>query len=371
MLIAILSEDKPGFIQPMSLGLEKMLAALGVKAKIFPQGLVMLNYTPSQKVKNLLKKTINRVKPGRFLVPQTVSLSKVTAFETELMAFDMIVVVCPLPTSFDKSALRRIEHIRQSSNMPIVLYQNYYLATRGSWSKKIFAASGFGLERYDWYLAASLVSEYPLTGKGHPVSTIGHDLRDGSLFIEPDKLNGKPYKVLLDFERKGFEQYRQLQIQALQETDTEYTQLKGRYSMAEIRAVYRAHSALFLSSRESFCLPIVENQLCGNDIFIPFKIWTPSHFINKPVDELGEGGLGDNFKVYDQCLQTLKALIQQCKSDYQPQQRLARFKQDYPQLYQGDLIALQSLLDKVSSKAVTGDSHTLYKQLNETIISGD
>ena len=163
----------------MSLGLEKMLAALGIKAQVFPEGLAMLNYSPAKSVqtgvKNLLKKTVNSINPQRFVVHKTVSLAEVNAFEAKLKVFDLIVVVCHLPTAFEAGALNRIEHIRKSSNTPIVLYQNYYLATRGSWSEKILAASGFGLERYDWYLAASLVSEYPLTSHGHPVSTIGHD----------------------------------------------------------------------------------------------------------------------------------------------------------------------------------------------------
>jgi hypothetical protein len=344
MKVAILANDLPGFIRPMSLGLDKMLKAVGAEAEVFTDGLAMLDYNANRAViaaaKNLLKKVVNKVKPQQFLLGQTVSAAQVCAFEQKLQSFDLVVVICHVPTAFMRSDLCRIEHIRNRLNKPVVLYQNYYLATRGDWQQKIADHGGFGLERYDWYLAASVISDYPLAGEGHRYSLIGHDLRDGSLYAPTQK----PFTVLLDFERKGFEAQRALQIAALEQTNTPYTQLKGRYSQQEIRVLYRQHGALFLSFRESFGLPIVENQLCGNFIFTPQPNWAPSHFINKPLDVAGDGELGDNFMVYNNDLETLKAQLAQCKVDYQPSKQLEAFKRQYPRLYAGDLQALKAML---------------------------
>ena len=373
MKIAILANDQPGFIQPMAAGLKKMLDSLGVRAKIFSDGLAMLNYSPRKNLetglKNIIKLSVNLAKPQNYLYQKHVSYAELRQFEAQMKTFDLIVVVCNIPDAFLLKKLSRIEKIRMQSNAPIVLYQNYYLATRGPWSQKILDPAlyggGFGLERYDWYLSASMVSEYPLSQEAHPCTLIGHDLRDSSLSIPSDK----PFKALLDFKRKGFEHFRELQIQALEETETKYTQLSGRYRLHEIRQLYRQHSALFLSFRESFGLPVVENQLCGNYIFTPHKQWLPSHYTNKSVHEAGEGDLGSNFIVYDNELAKLKKLIRQCKDKYCPEDIVSDFKASYPALYHGDLSELKEFIAKVSAGEITAELHRQHLLLNERIVN--
>ncbi len=376
MKVAVLGENKPGFIQPMSLGLTTMLTRLGVESQYFPDGLALLNYQQQAGLKNnvkskskrFVKSTINRFKPQRYLLQQTVTRKQLKAFEAHMAEFDLIVVVCHIPTAFVRRELAGIEKIRSMFDIPIILYQNYYLGTRGNWYQNIVKPTnyggGFGLERYDWYLAASVISEYPLTGEGHPCSVIGHDLVDDSLNVNTDK----PFKVLLDFERKGFEKYRAIQLRALEETGTQYTQLSGRYSQQQIRALYSEHSALFLSFRESFGLPILENQLCGNFIFSPYKHWAPSHYLNKQAVQNDEGLLGSNFRVYENDLERLKLQLVQCKAHYHPQQVREVFEAQYPQFYHGDLGALKIMLDKVIAGQIHGRSHLEYEKLNAGIV---
>lgn len=373
MKVAILANNQPGFIRPMAAGLKKMLDSQGVKAEIFPNGLAILNYrmikTFEAHMKNAVKSVFNLVRKRQYLLQKNISWFTVEKFEAQLSRFDLIVVVCNLPDAFLAKQLSRIEKIRTQTNIPIVLYQNYYLASRGDWSRQIMDPAiyggGFGLERYDWYLVASAVSEYPLSNECHPYSLIGHDLRDGSLYAELDK----PFRVLLDFKRKGFESFRQLQIQALEETNTEYLQLSDHYDAHEINMLYRQHSAIFLSFRESFGLPVVENQLCGNIIFAAHKNWVSSHYINKSVHVAGEGALGRNFIIYDNELDKLKTLIRECQKNHQPEKVVAYFREDYPALYHGDLVALKAFLYKLSVGEITGDSHLRYAVLNNGIIN--
>ncbi|MFT5161736.1 MAG: hypothetical protein ACI9FJ_000302 [Alteromonadaceae bacterium] len=377
MKVAILAAEQPGFVMPMANGLQKMLNAIGITTEVFPQGLLMLNYSNSQPlktlVKNTLKKMVNRVRPQRFLLQQGVTGDQVSQFEKHLQSFDAIVVVCHIPDAFRADRLNRLEHIRQlnptnSLKRPaIVLYQNYYLATRGHWYERIKADGGFGLERYDWYFAASVTSDYPLSDDSHPVSLIGHNLGTDDLFVNDNKTE-QPFKVLLDFTRKGFEKYRELQIEALEKTATPYYQLTGRYSLSEIRALYREHCALFLSFRESFGLPIVENQLCGNYIFAPYKSWTPSHYLAKPLSQAGEGELGSNFRIYDHHLETLVKQIEHCRQNYQPQQLVANFTAQYPHLYQGDTQALHIFFAQLTSGDINAESHRQHVQLNQHIV---
>ncbi|MFK5985122.1 MAG: hypothetical protein QM479_06825 [Pseudomonadota bacterium] len=368
MKVAILENNQPGFIKPMAAGLQKMLSKLEVQADIFPNGLAMLNsglvYSLKNSLKNIAKSSINLIHPQYFLIQKNVSCSELKKFEAQIAHYDVLIVVCNIPDAFLANKLLLIEKIRTKLSIPIVLYQNYYLATRGNWSRKIFASRGFGLERYDWYLAASVVSEYPLNNETHPFSLIGHDLRDSALFTGQKK----SFKVLLDFNQKGFETYRQLQIQALNETQIEYTQLSGHYSYHEINKLYRQHSVLFLSFRESFGLPIVENQLCGNYIFTPHKNWAPSHYINKSLYTAGEGELGSNFKVYDNELDKLKKLLRECKKQYPSKKIVTNFKLEYPDLYHGNLSELKKFIDKLASGEINSTTHSAHQVLNADIV---
>ena len=212
MKIAILSEDKPGFIKPMSIGLQKMLDELYVESNIYFNGLALLNFSFcnyfSLKIKNKVKKLLNSVSKNTYLSHQIVSFSEYKEFITEMYSYDAIIIVCNIPDAFQKNKLTNLETLREKTKLPIILYQNYYLATRGEWYSKIKTSlnqkASFGLERYDWYLAASVISDFPLSKHKHPYSVIGQNIKDSNLQPKPQK----KFKVLLDFNRPGFEKYR-------------------------------------------------------------------------------------------------------------------------------------------------------------------
>jgi hypothetical protein len=60
-----------------------------------------------------------------------------------LADFELIVVVCHIPTAFINSELAGIEKIITLFNIPTILYQNYYLATRGNWYKNIINPANY------------------------------------------------------------------------------------------------------------------------------------------------------------------------------------------------------------------------------------
>lgn len=372
MKIAILSEDKPGFIKPMSIGLKKMLSELNVESDVYFHGLALLNFSFynyfSLQIKNKVKKLLNRVGKNSYLPYQVVSSSEYEQFIAKMHSYDVIIIVCNIPDAFKKNKLTNLEILREKTKLPIVLYQNYYLATRGEWYSKIKSTlnqkASFGLERYDWYLAASVISDFPLSKHEHPYSIIGQNIKDESL--QPKKT--KRFKVLLDFNRKGFEEYRAIQLQALKETNIEYTQLSGRYSQDKIRQLYSEHSAFFLSFRESFGLPIVENQLCGNYIFTPFKMWAPSHYINKSIHDSGEGDLGHNFIIYNNKLDELKSQLILCEKSCNSPDNYAQFQSQYPQFISGDLVELNKFLSYINSGEIDFKNHKKYSILNSEII---
>ena len=87
MRVAILGEDKPGFIKPMSLGLQRMLSRLNVESVFFDKGLAMLNHRPGggvkTRAKNAVKQAVNRMGRKRFEVTAVVSEAEVVQFERQ------------------------------------------------------------------------------------------------------------------------------------------------------------------------------------------------------------------------------------------------------------------------------------------------
>lgn len=364
MKIAVLGDSRDSFIKIMALGLIKMLSRIGSEATYFDKGLAAIDFTYcgllKNTTKNSLKKLVNFFVSNQHQSSDVISSSEVGIFYDSLRDYDLIIVVCPIPTAFIMNRLTGIDKIREQYSIPIVLYQNYYLPIRGKWLDKINSKNDSHLinnqsvlNRYDWYLTSTIASEKTLLNASHPLSVIGHDLSSSDLH---DKDKGT-FKVLLDFTQPGFGTYRRLQIAALQQTNTPYTMLHGHYSISEIRHLYRTHSALFLSFKESFGLPIVENQLCGSKIFTPYKNWCPGHLITHSPNGVDEKYLGSNFVIYDNCIDKLKNAINECKSNDNPNRVIKNFKIEYPLFNGAGVGELENFLNAVKSGKINDKSH--------------
>ncbi len=278
-------------------------------------------------------------------------------FLNHLRACDVVVVVDGLPHPFRRDGLR-IEDLRlEIPDKPIVLFDLFYLATRGPWAKWIrdgnpglgLPPGGFGLERFDWYLSASVVSEFPMPRAPQPLSIIGVDLDDGTLRVEPRD----EFRALIDFEHPRDIHERALQILACEQTGTKFSVLNGDYSIERIREQYRKSSIFFLAMRESFGLPICEAQACGALIFTPHSDWQPAHWIKSDHGTPGPGTLSPNFIVYEDDLESLKREVLLRKAAYDPNQVFQTFLEHHPQYFRGDLDALRDFLTRVT----TGEIH--------------
>jgi hypothetical protein len=233
MKIAILANRARSFVRPMAEGLQEMFNRIGVEASIFYQGLANVanvSVSPAQGVKSRLINSYRDLRHSWLL--------------NQLQNFDVIVVVGHAPNAFMKHFLRD-DSLRSSlPHVPIVLYDLVYLPTRGLWGKYLKEGSiehgiptggHYGLERYDYYLCASVVSECPMSGGTQPYSLIGLNLDHNTLFATQTQ----EFIALLDFERSDHRAERQVQIQALELTQTPYIELKRSYSLGQIRALYR------------------------------------------------------------------------------------------------------------------------------------
>ncbi len=369
-----MANSADSFVKPLANGLGEMLKISQIEYKIFYDGLFFLDH--KVKVPN-----IDFGNPQKLLLSTYQNLfppyqNRFNKIWKELEEFDCMVVIEHMPISYLRDKLEKIEEFRtRFPKKPVILYDLVYLSTLGEWIS--FLKNGndyhgfiqgknhFGLERYDWYLVASASTNFSMP-KGHqPISVIGCYLDDGTLFPEQ-----KEFRALLDFERPNHMKERAIQILALEETNTPYTVLNGRYPQAEIRKIYRESSIYFLAHLEAFGLPICELEACGATVFTPYKSWAWAHYQKPDLTIPGEGPLSSNFKVYNNDLETLKNLIEREKLEFNSKLNLKNFKANDLRFYHGKIENLNQFINKLISGEINSNSHNSYESLNQLIETG-
>jgi hypothetical protein len=356
MRVAILTNNENSFPKPMGRGLQRMFARLGVESELFPHAWgAMRQIAPppahaavTRRILSAGVRPLRRFRQGRLL--------------KALRGFDLVVVVGPLPAAFMRYFLNDEAFRRALPDTPIVLYEVAYLRTRGGWEQALRQGNPalgipdgghYGLERYDWYLCASVVSEFPLPAGPQPVSVIGLDFDDGTLY--PDQ--GGSCQALLDFERPDHPAERAVQEAALRATGVPFVELRGSYPLDRIRAIYRRCGIYFVAHRESFGLPICEVQACGAMVFTPYAEWCPSHWIKDDLRVAGPGRLSSNFVVYNNDEKLLAEELRRVRESYDPARVRETFLREYPTYYRGDLDELRRFVDKVRAGAIHSRLH--------------
>jgi hypothetical protein len=198
MAIAILTNNLASYAMPMAEGLNRMFHAMEVECKVFYQGharlaeLTLVRKSSSSKIFSMARKFKRNLEFANFIL--------------QLRPYDLIVLVDSIPHAFLRSVHPRLETLRKAfPRTPIVNYDLFFLATRGPWARHlregrnpyVNIGGNFGLERYDWYLCASVVSEFALPEGDWPFNLIGVNLDDGTLYPEEKH----EFMALVDFER--------------------------------------------------------------------------------------------------------------------------------------------------------------------------
>jgi hypothetical protein len=364
MKLAVLANEKDSFVRPLAEGLGRMTSVCGAHAEIHYDGLEILSLPLS--LNDLSPRTI-----GRFILKSGGYRKRFDDLVSRIEDADAIVVVAHVPASHSRHAHGNVERIRKClPDIPIVVYDMIHLPTVEKWGpamlhgdlsdispeeKKLIDPKPFGMERYDWYLTGSPVSEIPLPPGPHPVSRVGIDIDDGTLFPEQD---GK-FHVLLDFEqtRKDYPAYREVQLEALNRSGVSFEVLDGRFTRDEIRAKYRSAGALMLAHRESFGLPICEAQACGARIFTPRSEWAGAHWLKDDLSVPGPGEHSPNFVVYRDSVDDLVEELLAAQDSFDPAKTVDTFLEYHPHLYQGDKDALADFLSQLESGVIHSRLH--------------
>jgi hypothetical protein len=365
-----MANEKDSFVRPLAEGLARLVARCGGTPEVYYDGLEILDL-PTR-----LRSYSPRAVAG-FLLKSRGHQRRFDDLVEKVSDADAVVVVAHVPASLSRRALQNVEELRKRlPEMPVVNYDLIYLPTVEKWSdamlrddlsdispaeRELIEPKPFGLERFDWYLVGSPASELPMPPGPQPFSHVGVNIDDGSLF--PDQ--GAEFRVLLDFEqtRKDYPSFREVQVEALEGSGVPYEILEGRFTRSEIRAKYREAGALMLAHRESFGLPICEVQACGGQIFTPRAEWAGAHWMKEAATEPGPGEHSSNFVIYDNDVDTLVEQLQLARDTFDPELRLATFRDEQPHLLYGDSDEVSDFLEKVDSGYIHSRLHAEHRMV--------
>lgn len=371
MKFVIFTDNNYNYRKPMADGLYHHLKQLGHDVTIIYEGKFWLCNFPLYKVLfSDIYKIFQNIK-SRKLLHITRFWSMITfehKYKKKIFESDCLIVVDNCPNVFYRSFISRLELIRKEYRGPIVNYDLHYLPNQGWYGMiKEKDPNNFGLERFDWYLPASLVTEFAIPKTIPQIyDCIGFDIQAEDLFSDQ-----KEFMAVLDFAHKGRECERAVQIEALEETKTPYISLSGKYTRSEIRSIYRRCNMFFTSVRESFSLPVLEIQLCGGLIATPYKKWLPAHFIDKNIYSSGEGELGTNFYVYDNDKEKLKEIILNARCTFDSKKNIENFKREYAAYYCIDDQVLSRFCKRIEDGEITGEKHNEFQRYNEYLNTND
>ena len=327
--VAILT--RPSYRSPRVLaeGLQRMLSRLNIESHIFYNGVPMIYIPSNWKGRNFVKNTIEAIK------------YRVNVFS--LKRYDMIVICYTIPDAFKKRFA--VEELRRFvSSKPVILYEVAYLNNCPNWLGNLGDSNDFGVERYDWHLSVSRVTETSLK-PGEPCTVIGLDL-DKKEFYPQQK---QDFIALIDFERKGYEKYRKVQLEALSELGIKTIILDSEYTFSEMAEIYRKCSIYFLASYEAFGVPIAELQVCGAYMFSPSPTWPMALRLDPYCPNVSAGKLSENFIIY-KSKADLKNKIVEIRKKYNPNKVFDNFIKNYPHFYKGDTTALEEIIHKLAVK---------------------
>jgi len=271
----------------------------------------------------------------------------------EIASFDALVLCDRIPNAFRKDHVVVTELRRRFPGKPLALHEVYYLGNAPTMADRLNGAGDHGIERFDWHLAVSEVTE--VRGKPSPPwSVVGLYLEDAGL--RPMRKPG--FRALIDFPQPGYDAHRQAQLQVLDELGIKTDVLDGRYELAEIRSHYAEATIYMLQGMEAFGVPIAECLSLGAKVFTPDSSWPMSFRLDKDPRVHGPGRLADCFTVYRDAgdlRRKLIALRDTFDPGQTPKQVFSDFVESYPHFYRGNAEGVREFLRFARREAPAND----------------
>lgn len=268
-------------------------------------------------------------------------------FIKSLNNYDAIIISECTPNSFwlDYHAIEKLKSILHPK--PVLLFEVYYLGNTPFQINKLIKKGNPTMERYDWHLAVTDITEVH-SKPDVPWSCIGLDLK--SMGLKPQIK--EEFFAIVDFEQKGYEANRRMQIEALDKLGIPYVEFKERMPLVKIRDYYSRASLIFVQSPEAFGVPIAECLSYGTAVFTPQAEWLMSWRLISEK-QIISNNLPNCFFIYKN-FELLVDLLSEFKNSYQsketPKLIFDSFISNYPHFYKGDTIALHHVIERIKNQ---------------------
>lgn len=334
--IALISGPENGSPRVLAKTLFSMLIEEGQNAKVFYQ---------AKAFRRLLDAKTANIAKLNWIIYKLLYLTRDKRLFRELKNFDAVIICDWTPNGFYKHTYN-IEKLRSIIKKPILYYAIQYLQNSPSIVKKLADGCHAGIERYDWHLTVSEITEIR-NKPAAPWNQIGLYLR--STGLKP--VEKEQFFAIVDFLRPGYENYRNDQIRALEELSIPYLSLEKSYSIEEIRRIYARSAIIFLQFPEAYGLPIAECLACGSYIGTPDSSWAMAWRLDEKPEVHGPGLLPDCFVVYND-FEELKKKLEELKNTFDrrktPQKVFDTFYSSYPTFYDGNRQSLNEVIERIS-----------------------
>ena len=259
---------------------------------------------------------------------------------------DAVVISDCIPNGFWKR-LYNVEKLKKITRKPVLFYEVFYLGNAPTQIERLQKNKDPLMERYDAHFFVSNVTEIKTAT---PSNAFCIGLMAKTWNLKP--LPKKELVALVDFAQPGYEKYREVQITQLEKAGIRYISLEKRYSLNEIRDIYRDASIYFMQSFEAFGLPILECLCTGAQIFTPHSAWPMSWRLDEEPQVHGEGTLPGCFTVYEN-EEGLAHQLEKFKKNYHwsetPQKIFDCFIEHYPTFYYGDKKVISDFVDFIGN----------------------
>jgi hypothetical protein len=266
----------------------------------------------------------------------------------ELKNMDAVIISECSPNAFWRK-LYNIERLKSILKVPVFIYEVYYLGNAPTQIEALQQQGDPLLERYDGHLFVSSVTEIRKE-KSADAFCIGLMANRWNLHPLPKK----ELIALVDFVQPGYESCREMQISCLRKAGISFISLEVKYSIEEIRNIYKRVSIFFVQFPEAFGVPILECLCAGAQVFTSNSGWPMSWRKDHSPEVHGKGILPGCFTVFENEEDLLEKLML-FKSYFDeaatPIQVHNTFIENYPSFYHGNAEELNRWLDTLKKKA--------------------
>ncbi len=342
--VAILTRPDNKSPKVLAQSFKSMCSQISVKADIFYEGAALLGRLFSLFDNRLFKKNFHfifRQKLVNYISDQWLII--------KLRKYDLIVISECIPNAYWRGYYD-VEKLKKKIRKPIAIYEVYYLGNSITHTNLLNQGCHYGIDRYDWNFSISEIAEIRKKPSIYlKWTSIG--LHIANCGLKP--LVKNEIIAVIDFAQKGFEQYRDEQIEVLASfPQIKLIYLDGEYTNDEIRKIYGKASLFFVQFPEAFGVSIAECLSTGSQVIVKDINWAMSWRLQ---NDKSEEYLPGCFYVYENSY-NLNKFLQEFLNNFDSHKSSLNvydtFIKHYSHFYNGDLQSLKASFDDIEKQNV-------------------